>query len=87
VIIHTTKSAAEYLQRRYAIQVQSQTVKQWCNRGKLPGAQKIGEGLRGVWQIPEPDLDNEAKIILRLKSINKVQIAPKSTPSEGGGGE
>jgi hypothetical protein len=56
--VHTTNSAAVYLQRRYGIEVQARTVKQWCNRGKFPNAYRIGNGLRSVWQIPESDIDS-----------------------------
>lgn len=58
--MHTTATAAEYLKQRHAIDVKPETVKQWCNRGKLPGAYRIGEGRRAVWQIPESALEQVA---------------------------
>lgn len=70
---HTTRSAAEYLQRRFGITVQSRTVKQWCNRGKLPGAYRIGEGRRAVWQIPQNDLDS---LIFAHKIAHSADDAP-----------
>lgn len=33
------------------------TVRNWCERGLLPGAEKIGEGPRATWVIPEAALE------------------------------
>lgn len=33
------------------------TVRNWCERGLLPGAQRIGEGPRATWAIPESALE------------------------------
>jgi hypothetical protein len=69
--IHTTASAAEYLQRRYDITVQARTVKQWCNRGKLRRAYRIGEGRRATWQIPQSDLDALAEKKVKYNVTDK----------------
>ena len=79
-IIHTTKSAAEYIQRRYGIQVQVRTVKQWCNRERLAGAYHIGEGKRGFWQIAESGID-------KLIKSKKEKIAQRIAHNERKGPE
>lgn len=33
------------------------TVRNWCERGLLPGAEKVGEGRRATWAIPEAALE------------------------------
>lgn len=58
----TTPEAAAYLTRRGLTDskggpVRQQTVTQWCLRGRLPGAVKVGSERRGEWRIPIEVLD------------------------------
>ncbi len=36
--------------------VTTTTVRRWCDYGRLPGAQKVGDGYRATWVIPEDAL-------------------------------
>ncbi len=33
------------------------TVRRWCELGLLPGAEKVGVGMRATWLIPEKALE------------------------------
>ncbi|NLD73576.1 MAG: helix-turn-helix domain-containing protein [Chloroflexi bacterium] len=37
--------------------VTTTTVRRWCDCGRLPGAEKVGEGYRATWVIPEEALE------------------------------
>ncbi|GAB4192855.1 MAG: hypothetical protein OHK0022_07280 [Roseiflexaceae bacterium] len=52
----TTAQAAEILAHRGHI-VKADTVKHWCQRGLFPGAERIGNTRRGLWRIPQVDID------------------------------
>ena len=79
--IHTTRSAAEYLQQRYGVEVKPETVKQWCNRKRLAGAYRIGDGRRSVWQIPQIALDE----LMKIRSIDPATVeAARGTPRTPG---
>ena len=48
---YTTEEAAERLSRR------PWTVRDWCNKGQVPGAYRVpGKGRRGEWRIPHDAL-------------------------------
>lgn len=41
--------------------VTRQTVLEWCHAGRFPNAQHVGKNGRGLWLIPESDLDRFEK--------------------------
>ncbi len=46
-------------QRRTGID--ATTIRKWARGGKIPGAYQVGEGKRGIWQIPADALPSLRK--------------------------
>lgn len=61
-LLTTTEAAAFLTERGFTDRdggpVRRDTVKHWCQAGKIPGAVKTQPGKRGEWQIPLASLQD-----------------------------
>jgi hypothetical protein len=81
VVKLTTKEAAALATER-GYPVQARTVKQWCLRGRIAGAVRVGSERRGEWQIPREAFE----AFLETRS-NPPKGGRPRRPPEGAAGE